>query len=255
MQLDLLSESDGVRAIDARMTHDLLLNVHYARRLPSISYAFGMFRDGNLVGVVTYGRPPAAPQRSGVCGPEFAPLVYELNRLCLRDNRRNEASSLIGASLRLLPRPIVLISYADPEHGHTGTVYQATNWIYTGRTEKRSEWKIRGQEHLHSQTIADRFRGFEKPSQAIREHYGDKFYLKDRPRKHRYVCFVGSRTFKKQAQKALRYSIKPYREAALNERTHDRSRNCEAIDSMRRRAPATPRAGEAAFKRGAREEV
>jgi hypothetical protein len=47
-------------------THDFILNRHYARRLPSISYAFGLFRGGALEGICTYGTPSSAPLRTGV---------------------------------------------------------------------------------------------------------------------------------------------------------------------------------------------
>ena len=212
MQLSFLDDDLelSVRPINNKDAHDLILNVHYAGRLPSISYAFGLFRGGYNVGIVTYGKPPAAPQRSGVCGKDRAPIVLELNRLCLRDNLKNEASRLVAASLKLLPKPSVIISYADPEQGHVGYIYQATNFIYTGMTAKRSEWKIKGMEHLHSQTIADKYRHHDKPSDAIRAEHGDNFYLKDRPRKHRYVYFTGSKTERKQLMKELRYGIEEY---------------------------------------------
>lgn len=210
-QLQMFEDAfTGVREIASNETHDLLLNVHYAKRLPSISYAYGLFDSGELVGVVTYGRPPAATQRYGVCGREMAEYVYELNRLCLRYNRKNEASRLVGASLRLLKHPKVIISYADPSEGHAGYIYQATNFLYCGLTEKRSQWRVKGLEHLHSQTIADKFKGHDKPSVAIREHYGDRFYLEDRPRKHRYIYFIGNKSFKKRAKRKLRYQCGNY---------------------------------------------
>jgi hypothetical protein len=196
--------------IASKDAYDLLLNVHYAGRIPSISYAYGLFEGGNLVGVVTYGKPPAAPQRSGVCGPELSQYVLELNRLCLRNNKRNEASQLVSASLKMLPKPSIVISYADPQQGHAGYIYQATNFIYCGLTAKRSEWKIKGMEHLHSQTIADKYRHHDKPSVAIRAEHGDNFYLKDRPRKHRYVYFTGSKVQRKNLKRELRYKVESY---------------------------------------------
>src|SRR5699024_11264718 len=36
-----------------------ILGIHYAKRWPSISYAFGLFDKSELVGVVTYGAPPS----------------------------------------------------------------------------------------------------------------------------------------------------------------------------------------------------
>ena len=39
-------------------TKDLILNVHYARRMPSVSYSFGLYRGmEGLQGICTFGSP------------------------------------------------------------------------------------------------------------------------------------------------------------------------------------------------------
>ena len=65
-------------------------------------------------------------------------------------------------------------------------------------------------EHLHGATIADMSRGQENRAAWMREKFGDDFYLQDRPRKHRYVYFVGSSYQKKSLAKTLKYDVKPY---------------------------------------------
>ena len=199
-----------IRPISRNETKPLLLDVHYARRIPSISFAYGLFRNGKLEGCVTFGTPPSAPLRSGLCGFEFAENVLELNRLCFYKNQKNDASRLIGAALRLLGGNRVVISFADTAHGHVGKVYQASNFLYCGLSAKRTDWKVRGKEHLHGQTIADEFRGFKNRAAKMREKYGDDFYLKDRSLKHRYVYIIGTKKFKKSAILALRYKVESY---------------------------------------------
>ena len=198
-----------VRKITRQDCAPFILGIHYAKRWPSISYAFGLFDEFELVGVVTYGTPPSAPLKRGIAGDEFKHQVLELNRLCLKYNRKNEASRLVGASLRMLPECIV-VSFADTEQDHKGYVYQACNFLYCGLSAKRTDWKVKGKEHLHGQTIADEFRGTKDRAAAMRAKYGDDFYLHPRPRKHRYVYFVGSKTFKKRARKALKYKTEEY---------------------------------------------
>jgi len=186
-----------------------ILEIHYAKRWPSISYAFGLFDTDELVGVVTYGTPPSAPLKRGIAGDEYKHKILELNRLCLKYNRKNEASMLVGRSLKMLPECIV-VSFADTEQDHKGYVYQACNFLYCGLSAKRTDWKVKGKEHLHGQTIADEFRGTKDRAAAMRAKYGDDFYLHPRPRKHRYVYLVGSKSFKRKAMAALRYKIEPY---------------------------------------------
>ena len=112
--------------------------------------------------------------------------------------------------LRLLPKPSVVVSYADTAQGHVGYIYQATNFIYTGLSAKRTDWKIKGREHLHGATVADESRGQEKRAEWMREKYGDDFYLEDRPRKHRYVYLCGNKQQRAAMRSALRYPVEPY---------------------------------------------
>ena len=182
---------------------------HYARRLCPISYAFGAYRLGALVGVVTYGTPASSTLRVGLAGDEWASVVVELNRLCCV-TEKNVASALVGRSLRAIPKPSIVVSYADTAQGHVGYIYQATNFIYTGLSAKRTDWKIKGKEHLHGATIADESRGREHRAEWMRAKYGTDFYLEDRPRKHRYVYLCGNKRQRAIMRGALNYEALPY---------------------------------------------
>lgn len=199
-----------VRQIESKDAYPFLLNIHYAKRIPSISYAYGLFDNEDLIGVVTYGTPPSSALRRGIAGDDNINIILELNRLCLKFNRKNEASYLVGNSIKLLPKGRIIVSYADTSQNHLGIVYQACNFIYTGLSAKRSDYKISGLEHLHSQTILDQFRGQKDRTKSIKEFYGDRFYMIDRPRKHRYVYITGSKTMKKKLLKQLKYPISAY---------------------------------------------
>ena len=85
---DIADNNYYVREISKKETHYLLLNVHYARRLPPMSYSYGLFLGMNLVGVVTYGMPASPSLCVGVCGKEYRDRVLELNRLCLVNNKK-----------------------------------------------------------------------------------------------------------------------------------------------------------------------
>ena len=189
-----------------------ILDIHYAGRFPSVSKSYALDIDGELEGVITYGKPSSSPLRTGIAGPDMASHVLELNRLCLRGNIKNDASWLVASSLKALAGDYIIVSYADTHQGHMGTVYQASNFLYTGLSAKRTDWAVRGKEHLHGQTIADEFRGQPNRSKLMRDKYGDDFYLKPRPLKHRYVFITGGRAFKREALSSLRYEVQEYPE-------------------------------------------
>jgi hypothetical protein len=141
----------------------------------------------------------------GICGKDYSAKVLELNRVCLLNNDKNQASFLVANSIKLLPKPTIVVSYADTNKGHVGYVYQATNFIYTGLSAIRTDWTIRGMEHKHSKTISDGM-----TLETIKEKYGDDFYYTERSRKHRYIYFHGTKNDKKVLLSKFLYKSEPY---------------------------------------------
>jgi hypothetical protein len=82
--LEAQSAEKVVRRIAYDETKPFLLKIHYARRMPCITDAFGLFVNGELAGVVTYGVPASRPLCIGLAGVENEKNVRELNRLCIR---------------------------------------------------------------------------------------------------------------------------------------------------------------------------
>jgi len=180
-----------------------LLKIHYAKRIPLIMHSFGLYVDKKLDGIITYGMPASPALCVGVCGEDHRHLVLELNRLCLLNNKKNQASFLVGNSLKLLPKPSIVVSYADTSMNHNGYIYQATNFIYTGLSAKRTEWRIIGS-NRHSRTLTAQHTLEEMQNNP------DKFHRLDRPQKHRYIYFLGDKKQKKEMLSKLNYNIEPY---------------------------------------------
>ena len=177
---------------------DFLLPRHYSGRKPVISYSFGWVEGGNLVAVCTFGKPASNSLCKGVCGDHMSTKVYELNRLCTNGNMKANLSEFVGKCLRQLkPLNLILVSYADKKMNHNGYIYQATNWLYTGATKSRT----------------DKFAGYGKHSR----HYDKdaiEQYRQVRSSKHRYVIFVGSKTFKRHCELELKYKQEQYPKGA-----------------------------------------
>lgn len=198
-------EQYDIRQIDYKTAMKMVVDNHYLHRKAPCSFAYGLFDlDDILVGVVVYGTPSSAPLRRGVCGDDEKDNVIELTRLWIADGvGKNAESYLIGNTMKKVNKEI-LVSYAERDQGHLGIVYQATNWIYTGLSAKRSNWTVKGIDK-HCQTIADKY-----TSAELKEKYGDDFTLVDRPRKHRYVFFNCDRRRKRILLSKLKYKIEPY---------------------------------------------
>ena len=188
-----------VESIKKSETYDWLLYKHYAKRIPNIMYSFGLFNKHNVLnGVCTLGMPPSHSLCVGVCGKKYYKNVIELNRLCLNDHKiKNLTSFFIGSLLKKINKNFIIVSYADTSQNHHGYIYQATNWIYTGLTIKRTERFDSSNPNKHSKSATSTI------------HYL-KLDQRERPQKHRYVKFIGNKKFIKECLSNLKYTAKTY---------------------------------------------
>ena len=194
-----------VKQIDNSVAQQVVVTHHYLHRKAPCSQAFGLFDDaGELRGVVMYGTPSSSSLRAGIAGKDQASNVVELTRLWIDDSTpKNSESYLIGNSIKHCAKEIV-VSFADTSQNHLGIVYQATNWIYTGLSAKRTDWQVQGIDK-HGHTWADKYTAVE-----MRELFGDRFTLVPRSRKHRYIYLNAKGKRRKELMALLRYDQQPY---------------------------------------------
>jgi hypothetical protein len=174
-----------VYPVEKKVCLDLIEKSHYLHRLPSIVHSFAVYKNKEIIGVCTFGIPPSRALCIGICGEEFAPEVIELNRFFLIHNEKNLASFFLSKCLKMLPKPRIVVSYADTGSNHHGYIYQACNFIYTGLSAKRTDADTGGG---HGRTNW-------KPNQKQIE----------RSRKHRYLYFCADKKDKKFRLNKLLY--------------------------------------------------
>lgn len=186
-----------VLQIKPEETYEWILKKHYAKRLPSISWAFGLFAEGILCGILTIGKPASYTLCENLIGIENKNIVYELNRLVINEGMpKNSLSYFVAKALRQLPKPLAIVSYADQNQNHHGYIYQATNWIYTGLSSKEKIYYTENGEVIKTR------RHIDKKGKIIKTEW--------QLPKHRYVFFVGNKRQKALLQRKLKYDIKPY---------------------------------------------
>lgn len=119
---------------------------HYAGVLPTGKLVkVGVYEDDVFKGVVIFSRG-ASPW----LGRKYdldAVEICELTRVALRDHDA-PVSKIVAIALRLLkqsnPGLRLVVSFADPSRDHVGGIYQAGNWVYTGKSNDVVEHFIRG---------------------------------------------------------------------------------------------------------------
>ena len=180
--------------------HGLMVNYHYLHRVVACKYAYGMYYRSQLVGMVTYThvRKSLASSISPLANKDN---TLELSRLYIKDevsqNLKNITSKFVSWTLRQLKKEQdgnwFIISFADQGMHHTGAIYQATNFLYCGTTDSG----------IFCYNGPDK-----KGGKWVKGHHYRFFIL--RSIKYRYIMFLGSKTFKKQARKTLKFEIEPY---------------------------------------------
>jgi len=113
---------------------DGFLKRHYLGKRPGVCVCSLRLRvKGVPCGAIVFALPPPETETRYRC------TVWELARLyLLQDLPRNSETWFIAKAIEHVKqchREVgCLVSYADPEAGHAGTIYKASNWIYDGMT-------------------------------------------------------------------------------------------------------------------------
>jgi hypothetical protein len=206
-----LKENYLVKSISTNQCKEWLLKKHYLKRMTSFTYSFGLYKNNVLVGIMTFGNAVPLNMKKSLFGEKYMNLVYELNRLCTNDDLDKNANSFfISESFKLLPKPMIIVSYADKSVGHNGYIYQATNFIFTGESHTQLDWKLKGKEHIHSRTLMDEFAFTENRVEKLKEKYGDQLYQIKREPKYRYVYILAHKRLKREIMNNKLLEAKSY---------------------------------------------
>jgi hypothetical protein len=167
---------------------------HYSHNLNGvkISFCFSARYQGELVGAVVYGNMSTTAWKKFAA---FEEKVLELRRLVFLDRvGKNAESRMVGYTLRWIKKnaPLidVVVSYADPLHGHSGVIYKASNFRYVGLSGKDKGFlDPETGKTYHSRALRTKYKGDYKPFvKKLREKNAlGKLVSVDLPGKHCYV--------------------------------------------------------------------
>ncbi len=117
---------------------DFVLKNHYSGSLPRGSkFVFVLILKNKIKGVAAFGTPVGNRCQKYSTGKGE---VVELKRFCLAPGApKNTASWMIAKCIKVLKgykTVDTILSYADPEAGHEGVIYKASNFRYLGQSKK-----------------------------------------------------------------------------------------------------------------------
>jgi hypothetical protein len=151
-------------------------NFHYSKSVPVNPFAFSVFNDNNeWCGCVLYsaGANNNVGKPYGLCGGQ----IIELTIMAL-NGKQESTSKALSLSLKLIKKHLPLcklvVSFADTAQNHIGTIYQATNWIYTETVKTTPDYFYRGR-WMHQRQVNSLLGSLSKlPKDTLKRKGADK---------------------------------------------------------------------------------
>lgn len=113
----------------------------------------GVWEDDKFIGAVIFSRGA----NCDLAKPYGCTQIEscELTRIALKSHNAS-VSRIVSIALKFLkkhnPGIKLVISFADPEQGHHGGIYQAGNWLYVGRSIAADEYIVYGK-RMHGRSM------------------------------------------------------------------------------------------------------
>jgi hypothetical protein len=178
-------EFDVSAISDDRTAKAFVTQHHYSGSYPAARERFGLYWRGDLAGVAVFS-VPAQPRTLDVL-PGGRETGVELGRLVLLDAVPGNAESwFIARCFGELRREgyTGVVSFSDPVPridadgvvvfgGHIGTIYQATNGVYLGRSKAERRLLLPDGTMLHGRALAKiraRDRGWRYAANLLEQH-------------------------------------------------------------------------------------
>jgi hypothetical protein len=182
------------------------VNWHYSKCLPVGKLVkVGVWEDNKYIGVVLFGRgankslgEPFGLQQDECC---------ELTRIALTKHK-SPVSKIMMIAVKYLKdsnkKLRLVVSFADTEQGHHGGIYQATNWVYNGKTNSADEYIYEGK-RWHG-------RAFRKSKGSHLKYMDKGLIIVKGAQKHRYLMPLD-----KEMKRQIEPLAKPYPKRGLIE--------------------------------------
>lgn len=176
---------------------------HYSKCLPTGKLVkIGAWEEDKFIGVVIFSRgaSPHLLSKYNLKQTEGC----ELTRIALNKHQA-PVSKIMAIAIKFLkkqsPGLKLAVSFADPEQGHHGGIYQATNWIYTGTSGVTIEYFVRGK-WTHVRGAYATIKTNKSIPFKTRERQGKHRYLYPLDENLRQKCLEVQKPYPKRAQEA-----------------------------------------------------
>lgn len=155
-----------VKLVNRSDVKDFIEKYHYSHNINGLmsSYCFGLYDKDELIGACMFGKLGMANAWKKYADREID--VIELRRLVLvTDTKKFAETYFISRCIKWLKANTdikLIVSYADPEYGHSGIIYKASNFNLLGKTSRGKVIIWNGKKY-HDKAIRTKYNGQLKP--------------------------------------------------------------------------------------------
>ncbi len=199
-----------IKLIPNNEAKQFMQKYHYTKSCPKSTYALGFYYNNQLCTMIVYGQPSNFNLAKSLWEGGNEQECLELLRLFSFDwCPKNIESYCISKSIKWLkqnhPEIKILVSYADTSVGHVGYIYQASNWLYIGKSSAEREIFIDGVKR-HRRDLYDKFGT--SSLKELKNILGERLQLGERHQKNKYIYVLGkNKTEHKELLRKLK--VKP----------------------------------------------
>lgn len=201
-----------LNTIDRSVGSRIIKQNHYSKTVNfGTKYTLGIFSEQfGLCGVIQLGWGVNSSKTKNLVRDTKIKEYLELNRLWVSDilpkNSESKIISLMFKWIKENDKNIKwIISFADGVMGKVGTIYQATNFLYTGYNKKGGLWITKEGERYHSVTLSEKYGNVRR--ETLEKHLGKPLY-RVVGGQFRYIYFLDKRYRKKLTVPTLPYPKK-----------------------------------------------
>jgi hypothetical protein len=197
-----------IREIPPKLANKVICDNHYSGTVAKgVQFHLGIFYDEKMYGVAQFGYGIKPKETCKWVSDTLSHEYLELNRLWISDELgMNSESKSIKLALKYIktkkPELKWIISFADGMMGKAGTIYQATNFVYTGFRKDGGIWFTKDGYRLHNISLWHKYGTQNRDT--IEKVYGTPLY-KVYGGQYRYFYFYDKKLIKNLIVPVLSY--------------------------------------------------
>lgn len=204
------------REISFKQAEQIILEYEWLGTMGITQYHYGIFFDNVLAGAICFGYFQSPNGYANYVGEKYNRTGIQLTRgACVHWAHEHSGSKLIAYGLKQMQKRKYkyVVAFSDWDAGEIGTLYQATNWYYVGKTKliHYDLYRRDGKKFLDARDIYKKLGIDSKSKRRITEYAtANDLIAKPLTPKGRYIYLLAKGREREEMFNILKTKTQPY---------------------------------------------